>query len=56
VIRGFHFLRFKDEVTAGEQFQVAPSVPGFGGRVNLRDEFRTDFWVQGLNCGLELRY
>jgi hypothetical protein len=51
---GFRFLRLDDEVTAGEQFQVAPNVPGFGGnRVNLRDEFRTVNRFYGGQVGLE---
>ena len=47
VLGGFRFLRLEDEVQSGEQFQVAPSVPGFGGSsVALQDEFRTlnDFY------------
>jgi hypothetical protein len=51
---GFRFLRLEDEVTAGEQFQVAPDVPGFGGnRVNLLDEFRTVNRFYGGQVGLE---
>jgi hypothetical protein len=51
---GFRFLRLEDEVTAGEQFQVAASVPGFGGsRVNLQDEFRTINRFYGGQVGLE---
>jgi hypothetical protein len=51
---GFRFLKLDDELTAGEQFHVAPSVPGFGGSsVVLRDGFRTvnRFW--GGQVGLE---
>jgi hypothetical protein len=47
VLGGFRFLRLKDEVQSGEQFQVAPDVPGFGGSgVTSQDEFRTinDFY------------
>jgi hypothetical protein len=51
---GFRFLRLEDAVTAGEQFQVARDVPGFGGsRVNLRDEFRTVNRFYGGQAGLE---
>jgi hypothetical protein len=51
---GFRFLRLEDEVTAGEQFRVAPDVPGFGGSsVNLRDEFRTVNSYYGGQVGLE---
>jgi hypothetical protein len=50
----FRLLRLGDEVTSGEEFQVAPSVPGFGGhRVNLQDEFRTDNRFYGGQVGLE---
>ena len=47
VLGGFRFLRLKDEVQSGEQFQVASDVPGFGGSgVTSQDEFRTinDFY------------
>jgi hypothetical protein len=51
---GFRFLRLEDEVTAGEQFVVAPGVPGFGGsRVNLQDDFRTVNEFYGGQVGLE---
>src|SRR5262249_51425182 len=51
---GFRFLRLQDEVMAGEQFQVAPSVPGFGGsRVSLQDEFRTINSFYGGQIGLK---
>jgi hypothetical protein len=51
---GFRFLRLEDEVTSGEQFQVAPNVPGFGGsRVALQDEFRTRNSFYGGQVGLE---
>jgi hypothetical protein len=51
---GFRFLRFEDTVTTGEQFLVAPSVPGFGGsKVNLKDEFRTVNCFYGGQVGLE---
>ncbi len=56
---GFRFLRLEDELKIGEQFQVAPSVAGFGGsRVGLQDEFRTvnDFYggQVGLEAGVHL--
>ena len=47
VLGGFRFLRPEDEVQNGEQFQVAPGVPGFGGSgVTIQDQFRTinDFY------------
>jgi hypothetical protein len=51
---GFRFLRLDDEVTSGEQFQVAPNVPGFGGsRVKLLDDFRTVNTFYGGQVGLE---
>jgi hypothetical protein len=51
---GFRFLRLEDDLTSGEQFRVAPSVPGFGGsRVNLQDEFRTVNDFYGGQVGLE---
>src|SRR5262249_5697024 len=51
---GFRFLRLQDELTIGEQFQTAPSVPGFGGsRVVLQDEFRTVNDFYGGQVGLE---
>jgi hypothetical protein len=51
---GFRFLRLDDEVTSGEQFLVAPNVPGFGGnRVNLQDVFRTVNNFYGGQVGLE---
>jgi Putative beta barrel porin-7 (BBP7) len=54
VLGGFRFLWLDDEVTAGERFQVAPNVPGFGGnRVTLQDEFRTDNRFYGGQVGLE---
>jgi hypothetical protein len=50
---GFRFLSLLDEVVSGEQFQVAPGVPGFGGsRVTLRDEFRTTNRFYGGQVGL----
>src|SRR5262249_33975094 len=53
-IGGFRFLSLEDEVQSGEQFQVAPSVPGFGGsRVRLQDEFRTVNRFYGGQVGLE---
>src|SRR5262249_43808569 len=52
---GFRFLRLEDEVTSGEQFQLAPNVPGFGGnRVNLQDAFRTVNRFYGGQVGLEI--
>jgi hypothetical protein len=51
---GFRFVRLDDELTSGEQFEVAPGVPGFGGsRVNLLDEFRTVNRFYGGQVGLE---
>jgi hypothetical protein len=51
---GFRFLRLEDEVTSGEQFQVSPSVPGFGGsKVALQDGFRTLNRFYGGQVGLE---
>jgi hypothetical protein len=53
-LAGFRFLRLEDEVTAAEQFQVAPTVPGFGGnKVNLQDGFRTGNNFCGGQVGLE---
>ena len=34
VLGGFRFLRLEDEVQSGEQFQVAPSVPGLAAAVS----------------------
>jgi hypothetical protein len=54
VLGGFRFLRLEDEVQSGEQFQVAPGVPGFGGsNVTLRDEFRTVNDFYGGQVGAE---
>lgn len=54
VLGGFRFLSLEDEVTSTEQFQVAPSVPGFGGnRVGLHDQFRTANRFYGGQVGLE---
>ena len=54
VLGGFRFLRLEDEVQSGEQFQVAPSVPGFGGSsVALQDEFRTVNDFYGGQVGAE---
>ena len=54
VLGGFRFLRLEDELTIGDQFQVQPDVPGFGGnRVGLRDEFRTVNDFYGGQVGLE---
>src|SRR5262249_52609265 len=51
---GFRFLRLEDEVTSVEQFQVSPSVPGFGGsKVALQDGFRTLNRFYGGQVGLE---
>lgn len=51
---GFRYLNLEDEVTVGEQFRVAPGVPGFGGSaVGLRDEFRTVNRFYGGQVGLE---
>jgi hypothetical protein len=51
---GFRFLRLEDELKIGEQFRVAPNVPGFGGNtVGLRDEFRTVNRFYGGQVGLE---
>ena len=51
---GFRFLRLEDEVKIGEQFLVAPNVPGFGGSaVGLQDEFRTVNRFYGGQVGLE---
>jgi hypothetical protein len=51
---GFRFLRLEDEVTSGEQFQLSPTVPGFGGnRVRLQDQFRTVNSFYGGQLGLE---
>lgn len=53
-LAGFRFLNLEDEVTSGEQFRVAPSVPGFGGSaVVLQDEFRTTNRFYGGQVGLE---
>jgi hypothetical protein len=53
-LAGFRFLRLDDAVTSGEQFQVAPNVPGFGGkRVSLQDDFRTVNSFYGGQVGLE---
>jgi hypothetical protein len=41
-VGGFRYLRLEEELRVGEQFQVFPGVPGFGGSaVDLHDEFRT---------------
>jgi hypothetical protein len=51
---GFRFLRLEDEVNISEQFQVAASVPGFGGNtVDLQDQFRTVNRFYGGQVGLE---
>jgi hypothetical protein len=54
VLGGFRFLSLEDEVRSGEQFQVAPGVPGFGGSgVTIRDEFRTVNDFYGGQVGAE---
>ena len=54
VLGGFRFLRLEDEVLSGEQFQVAPGVPGFGGSsVSIQDEFRTVNDFYGGQVGAE---
>jgi hypothetical protein len=54
VLGGFRFLSLEDEVQSGEQFQVAPGVPGFGGSdVTLQDEFRTVNDFYGGQLGAE---
>jgi hypothetical protein len=51
---GFRFLRLEDSLTIGEQFLVAPGVPGFGGNTAiLQDEFRTVNRFYGGQVGLE---
>jgi hypothetical protein len=53
-LAGLRFLRLDDQVIAGEQFQVASDVPGFGGnKVRLQDEFRTVDSFYGGQLGLE---
>ena len=54
VLGGFRFLKLEDEVQSGEQFQVAPGVPGFGGSgVTIQDEFQTVNDFYGGQVGAE---
>jgi hypothetical protein len=51
---GFRLLRLDDELTSSELFQVAPSVPGFGGStVRIQDQFRTINNFYGGQVGIE---
>jgi len=51
---GFRFLSLDDDLTIDEQFKVAKTVPGFGGkRVTLQDEFCADNHFYGGQLGLK---
>jgi hypothetical protein len=53
-VGGFRFLKLEDRLRIGEQFLVAPDVPGFGGSaVGFQDEFRTVNRFYGGQVGLE---
>ena len=54
VLGGFRLLSLEDEINIDEQFNVAHSVPGFGGnRVKLQDGFNADNCFYGGQLGLE---
>lgn len=51
---GFRFLNLDDDLTIDEQFNVARSVPGFGGNsVTLHDEFCSNNLFYGGQLGLK---
>lgn len=51
---GFRFVTLEDDLGIGEDFQVAPDVPRFGGStVGLQDEFRTVNRFYGAQVGLQ---